>query len=135
MTSEIHGIMKARFGRDSLLALATSRDNVPSVRTVDAYYEDGAFHVITHALSDKMREIAGNPSVALCGEWMTVRGTAENLGHVLLPENAVLMSRIREAFAAWYGNGHVNENDPDTILLRVTLTSGVVFADGKRYEW
>ena len=135
MTGEIHEILQERFHKDALMALATARDNVPSVRAVNAFYEDGAFYVITWAKSGKMRDIELNPVVALCGEWFTARGVAENLGHVLLPENAAMLDKLRGAFAAWYGNGHVNESDPDTILLRVRLTGGVVFAQGKRYEW
>lgn len=41
---------------------------------------------------------------------------------------------LRAAFAAWYANGHTNEADPNTCLLRVRLTDGVLFAEGKRYE-
>ena len=135
MTGEIHEILQERFHKDALMALATARDNVPAVRAVNAFYEDGAFYVITWAKSGKMRDIALNPAVALCGEWFTARGVAESLGHVLLPENAAMLDKLRRAFAAWYGNGHVNESDPDTILLRVRLTGGVVFSQGKRYEW
>ena len=135
MTGEIHEILQERFHKDALMALATARNNVPSVRAVNAFYEDGAFYVITWAKSGKMRDIELNPAVALCGEWFTARGVAESLGHVLLPENAAMLDKLRAAFTAWYGNGHVNESDPDTILLRVWLTGGVVFSQGKRYEW
>ena len=135
MTGEIHEILQERFHKDALMALATARDNVPSVRAVNAFYEDGAFYVITWAKSGKMRDIELNSAVALCGEWFTAQGVAESLGHVLLPENAAMLDKLRGAFAAWYGNGHVNESDPDTILLRVRLTGGVVFSQGKRYEW
>ena len=135
MTGEIHEILQERFHKDALMALATARNNVPSVRAVNAFYEDGAFYVITWAKSGKMRDIELNPAVALCGEWFTARGVAESLGHVLLPENAAMLDKLRAAFTAWYGNGHVNESDPDTILLRVWLTGGVVFSQGKKYEW
>lgn len=135
MMQEIHAILQERFHKDSLVALATASNNVPAVRTVNAFYEEGAFYIITWAKSGKMQQIAHNPAVALCGNWFTGQGTAENLGHVLLPENAAMLDELRTAFAAWYGNGHVNESDPDTILLRVRLTGGVVFAQGKRYEW
>lgn len=135
MNDAIDAILRDRFGRDSLLALATVDCGKPAVRTVNALYTDGAFYVVTHALSGKMRHIAADPSVALCGEWFTGRGQAENLGHVLAPENAAVMACLRAAFAAWYGNGHVNESDPGTILLRIRPTQGVLFAQGVRYEW
>lgn len=127
-------ILKQRFGKDSLIALATVEDSIPHVRTVDAVYLDGAFYVVTYSLSGKMQQIAKNPTVAISGEWFTAHGTGENLGHVLLPENKAVMDILRAAFAAWYDNGHTNEADPNTCLLKIALTDGVLFADGTRYE-
>lgn len=127
-------IMRERFGKDSLIALATVENGVPFVRTVDAVYLDGAFYVVTYTLSAKMRQIAKDPTVAVCGEWFTAHGTGENLGHVLREENRAVMEILRAAFAAWYDNGHTNEADPNTCLLKIRLTDGVLFSDGTRYE-
>ena len=41
-------IMIERFGKDTVIALATIEDEVPYVRYVNAYYEDGAFYTITY---------------------------------------------------------------------------------------
>ena len=127
-------ILTDRFGKDSLIALATVEDGIPYVRTVDAVYIDGAFYVVTYALSGKCKQIAKNPTVAISGEWFTAHGIGENLGHVLLPENRAVMDILRKAFAAWYSNGHTNEADPNTCLLKITLTDGVMFANGIRYD-
>jgi len=127
-------ILKERFGKDSLIALATAEENVPHVRTVDAVYMDGAFYAVTWALSGKMQQIARNPVVAVSGEWFTAHGRGENLGHVLLEENKPVMEVLRAAFAAWYQNGHTNEQDPNTCLLKIALTDGVLFAQGTRYD-
>lgn len=72
--------------------------------------------------------------VAISVESFTSYGTGKNLGHVLLPENKAMMDILRTAFAAWYGNGHTNEADPNTCLLVIRLTDGVLFSDGTRYE-
>ena len=101
---------------------------------MDAVYIDGAFYVVTYSLSGKMQQIAKNPTVAISGEWFTAHGIGENLGHVLLEKNQAVMDVLREAFAAWYSNGHTNEADPNTCLLKITLTDGVLFADGTRYD-
>ena len=127
-------ILTERFGKDSLIALATVEDGILQVRTVDAVYIDGAFHVVTYALSGKMQQIAKNPTVAISGEWFTAYGIGENLGHVLLPENKAVMEILRSAFAAWYDNGHTNEADPNTCLLKIRLTDGVLFSNGERYD-
>lgn len=132
--AETNLILTQRFGKDSLIALATVSDGIPHVRTVDAVYTDGAFYVVTYSLSGKMRQIEQNPVVAISGEWFTAHGVGENLGHVLLPENKAVMDILRAAFAAWYDNGHTNEADPNTCLLKIRLTDGVLFADGTRYE-
>ena len=44
--------MQERFGKDTVLSLATVENGVPYVRSVNAYYENGSFYVITHALSN-----------------------------------------------------------------------------------
>lgn len=134
MDREMHEIMVERFGKDSLIALATVSGDTPYVRAVNAYYMDGAFYCVTHAKSNKIKQIEINPVIGLCGEWFTGHGRGENLGHVLHEENRAVMDVLRPAFAAWYSNGHVNEADPDTILLRITLTDGVLMKHGKRYE-
>lgn len=127
-------VLRERFGGDALIALSTLDGGAPAVRTVNGHYENGAFYVVTHARSGKMRQIAKNPTVALCGEWFTARGVGENLGHPRAPGNEALAGRLREAFAAWYGNGHVDEGDPDTCILRVRLTRGTLLSHGMRYE-
>ena len=131
---EISAIMDERFGHDNLIALATVDGNSPAVRTVNAYYEDGCFYAVTYALSGKMQHIAKNPQVAICGDWFTARGFGENMGHILLPENADMADKLRKVFSEWYGNGHINEADPNTIILRMKLTVGVLFNHGTRYD-
>ena len=127
-------ILEERFGKDSLIALATVEDGLPSVRTVNAVYMDGAFYVVTYALSGKMRQIEKNPVVAVCGDWFTAHGIGESLGHVLREENRQVMEMLRAAFASWYNNGHTNEEAPNTCLLRIRLTDGVLFNHGTRYD-
>lgn len=134
LTPEISAIMDERFGHDNLIALATVDGASPAVRTVNAYYEDGCFYAVTYALSGKMQHIAKNPQVAICGDWFTARGFGENMGHILLPENAAIAYKLRTAFAEWYGNGHTNEADPNTIILRMKLSEGVLFNHGTRYD-
>ena len=49
-------IINDRFGCDSLISVATSDGSRLHVRTVDGYYEEGMFYVITYALSNKMKQ-------------------------------------------------------------------------------
>lgn len=130
---EAQQIMNERFNHDSLIALATMDGNIPCVRTVNSYYENGAFYVITYALSGKMKQIKVNPTVAICGDWFTAHGIGENMGHILDPKNAEIADKLRKAFAEWYDNGHTNEADPNTCILCIHLTDGVLLSHGTRY--
>ena len=134
LTEVTRKIMNERFGKDNLVALATVEDGKPFVRAVNAYYEDGSFYVVTYALSNKMRQIEQCGDVALCGEWFTAVGVGVNLGHVLAENNLKRIEQLREVFASWYSEGHVDESDPNTCLLRIRLTDGVLFSNGERFE-
>ncbi len=127
-------IMRERFGRDSIIALATAENNIPYVRSVDAYYEDGAFYIITYALSEKMKQLEKNPTAAVSGEWFTAHGTAENLGYFGSAENTHIAEKLKLAFAEWIDNGHNNFDDENTIILCIRLTDGVLLSNGVRYE-
>ncbi len=134
LTDITKALMDERFGKDSVIALATTADDLPYVRYVNAYYQDGAFYVITYALSGKMKQMAKNPAVAIAGDWFTARGVGENLGYIRLPENAALEKKLREAFAEWIDNGHNNFDDVNTCILCIRLTEGVLFSHGTRYD-
>lgn len=127
-------IMNERFGCDNVIALATVDRTTPWVRGVNAYYEDRSFYVVTYALSNKMRQIGKNPAVAISGDWFTAHGVGESLGSMSAPENADLADKLRVVFAEWLSNGHTDEADPNTIILRVRLTDGVLFSHGTRYD-
>lgn len=131
---EAEEIMRDRFGGDALMALATCRENIPSVRTVNATYLEGYFYIITHGLSRKMEDIRDNPTVALSGEWFTCHGTAESLGWFCREENKALAAHLRQAFASWINNGHNNFADENTIILQVRVTDAVLLSHGRRFE-
>ena len=134
MKGEALKILEERFGHDSLISLATVKDGLPAVRTVDGYYEDCSFYVVTYAESNKIKEIIKNPAVAVCGEWFTASGTGEILGWVGEQANEEMMQKLRSVFSEWYNNGHVDEADHNTCLLRIRLTKGVLFNRGTRYD-
>ncbi len=127
-------IMDERFGRDSLISLATLNGGAPSVRVVNGYYENGSFYTITYATSHKMKQIEINPAVAICGEWFTANGIGGSLGYICDEKNREIADKLRTAFAEWYFNGHTDESDPNTIILRVKLTDAVLFSHGTRYD-
>ena len=134
LTLKTEEIMKERFGKDNIIALATVKDGVPYVRNVDAFYEEGAFYVITYALSNKMKQIEENPHVAISGDWFTANGKGINLGWFCKDENKNIAEKLKKAFQEWIDNGHNNFDDENTCILCIRLTDGILFSDGKRYD-
>ena len=127
-------VMIERFGHDTLISLATLDGNIPNVRIVNSYYENGAFYTITYALSNKIKQIGANSTVAICGEWFTAHGVGENMGYVCDERNTEIATKLRKAFSIWYSNGHTDESDLNTIILRIRLTDAVLFSHGTRYD-
>ena len=134
LPKEIEKILTERFGKDSLIALATAVNGIPYVRTVDAFYEDGAFYVLTHALSGKMKQIEQNPTVSVAGEWFTAQGRGVNLGYFGKAENSRIADKMRQVFSVWIDNGHNDFGDVNTCILCIKLTSGILFSNGVRFE-
>lgn len=129
-------ILKERFGKDSVMALATVDENgTPWVRTIDAIFYEDSFYTITYALSKKMLHMQENPRAAISGDWFSGHVVGENLGHIKLEENKEIADKLRTAFASWYSNGHTNEDDPNTVILKMKLTDGILFNHGTRYDF
>ena len=135
LSPEAEKIMIERFGKDSVIAVATVENDVPYVRYVNAYYENGAFYIITYALSNKMKQMEKNPRVAIAGDWFTAHGKGVNLGYFGKEENRLIAEKLKTAFAEWIDNGHNNFDDENTIILCIELTDGLLLSHGTRYEF
>lgn len=134
LSKEAEKIMMERFGKDSIIALATSCEDIPYVRSVNSFYQEGAFYILTYGKSNKMKQIAVNPNVAISGDWFTAIGKGVNLGYFGKAENEAIAKRMRGVFAEWIDNGHNNFEDENTCILKIELTSGVLFSHGTKYE-
>ena len=134
LTKEAESILIERFGKDSIIALATNANGIPYVRNVNAFYLDGGFYVLTYALSNKMKQIEANPNVAIAGDWFTAHGKGINLGYFGKADNSDIANRMRIIFAEWINNGHNNFDDQNTCILKIELTNGLLLSHGTRYE-
>ena len=113
--SEAEKILSERFGKDNVIALATIENDLPYVRNVNAFYEDRAFYIITHALSNKMKQFI-------------------NLGYFGKAENAEIARKLKQAFSQWIDNGHNDFTDTNTCILCIRLTDGILFSQGRRFD-
>ena len=134
LTPEIEAVLNERFGHDNLIPLATLDGGFPAVRNVNAYYENGAFYVITYASSNKMKQLVRNASCAVCGEWFAAQGIGVSLGWVKAPDNLELFDKLKRVFAGWIDNGHNDFDDKNCIILKIRLTNGTLFSHGTKYE-
>ena len=50
------------------------------------------------------------------------------------PENAHIAEQMRTIFRDWIDNGHTDFSDPNTCILRIQLTDGLLLSHGTRYE-
>ena len=132
---EAEKIIIERFGKDTVIALSTIENGVPYVRYVNAYYENGAFYIITYARSNKIKHIESNPIVAIAGDWFTAHGKGINLGYFSKDENYRISEKLKTVFAEWIGNGHNDFDDENTIILCIELTDGLLLSHGTKYEF
>lgn len=100
---------------------------------MDIYYHQEAFWIVTYATTKKVREIEGNPNVALCNHLYSFVGLAKNVGHPLLPDNGETRARLIQEFAPWYF-AHNNEADEDMCYVKVALKAGFFYKDGTGYK-
>lgn len=135
LSEDVERILTERFGRDTVIALATMENEMPYVRYVNAYYESGSFYMVTYALSNKMKQIEKHPAVAIAGEWFTAHGRGINLGYFRKAENCRIAETLKSVFSEWIDNGHNDFDDENTIILRVELTDGLLLSHGTRYEF
>ncbi len=127
-------IMKERFGKDSLIAVATTSNDIMYNRIVDAYFEDGAFYTTTNLHSDKIKQIEKNNKVAVAAvNWFTGHGIATNLGHIFNPENSEIASKLKSAFL-WFDNV-ILENDTHTCILKIELTEGLLIENHGEFRY
>ena len=134
LSKETEKIMVERFGKDSIISLATTDGRKPYVRSVNSFYESGSFYVLTYGLSNKMKQIAKNSNVAISGDWFTACGKGINLGYFGKNENEIIANKMRRVFSEWIDNGHNNFEDKNTCILQIKLIDGLLLSHGTRYE-
>ena len=126
-------------GKEEVIALgtislspSTTGNPRPAVRMVCAYYENGVFYVSTDATKNKMLQIEKNNEVSVGGlEWYAFQGIAENLGWVKEEKNAEIRANFKKIFG-WFDEVG-DEDNPNSIVLRITLTEGTIIDNENKY--
>ena len=103
-----------------------------AIRMVCAYFENNAFYVSTDAKKNKSLEIEQNDEVAVCGfDWFSLQGKAENLGWVKDEKNAEIRANFKKIFN-WFDEVG-DEDNPDSIVMRIALTEGTIIDNERIY--
>lgn len=126
-------VLSHLFGKDFTFVLSTVKENIPSARVVDTFYDGNVFWVVTYANSNKVKEIEANPHVALCNNFHVFKGKAYNAGHPLKGENKAIREILIKEFAPWYF-AHNNEADEHMCYVRIEPVSGVFHQNGTGYR-
>jgi hypothetical protein len=129
---EAVAVISELYGKDTPMSLATVNGDKANIRVIDAYYKENAFYITTYTLSNKMKEILKNPNVALNHNLFVAHGIGENLGNPLEGQNAGLREELKRVFAAFYDK-HVDEQDKNTCILKISLTDALLFAHDFKY--
>lgn len=121
-------------GKDNVISLATisletSEEGkpIPSVRDVDAVYENGVMYIVTYQSTNKVKQILANKevSIAVHFEDFFSSAVACNLGWVLKEENASVREKLRLAFKDWYDFAN-NEKDENCCFVAIYLKKGIL---------
>jgi len=122
-----------QFGKDRNMALATSYEDVPSIRIVDTFYWNRSFYIVTHEASEKAKQIAKNKYVSLCTNTNEFQGEAYNIGHPLDESNKEIRDLLIDVYSNWYFE-HNDESDPKMCYIEVKLTSANTLFNKVRYS-
>jgi len=122
-----------QFSKDRNLALATSVNDMPYIRIIDAYYHEASFYIVTYNHSEKMKQIEKNKNVSLCTNLFEFQGRATNIGHPLDENNKVIRELLVDAFSNWYFE-HNDESDARMSFVKVELDTAFVYFNKIGYK-
>lgn len=124
--SGIHDILEERYSQDTILLIATAKDHVPSVRSVDSFYYDGSFWIVTDTGCNYVKEIQSNENVMISdGGHNRFWCRASVMGHPLEEKNKTIREVYLKVFKHWYKEVN-NEELPSVCYIKVTPYRGYI---------
>jgi uncharacterized pyridoxamine 5'-phosphate oxidase family protein len=127
-------LMNLSFGKDIQYAFATIDQDKPVVRIIDGYFLDGYIYITTYKLANKVKHIENNSNVSLTYKLNRITGTCINIGHPLLHNNLEIREKLKKVFYLFYDR-HVDENDLNTCILKIQVSSAILFLENKKYQF
>ena len=133
--SGVNEIIKEKYSEDNILLIATARDNVPSLRSVDSFYYEGSFWIVTDLRCNYVKEIQNNENVMISdGGHNRFWCKASVVGHPLEAHNLAIRDVFMKVFHNWYEE--VNNEKLDSVCyIKVTPYKGYIHKDKKGYTF
>lgn len=133
--SNVIEILKEKYSEDTVLLIVTARDNVPSVRSVDSFYYDGSFWIVTDLRCNYVQEIQRNKHVMISdGGHNRFWCNAFVAGHPLDEKNKEIRDVYKKVFHHWYEEVN-NEKLDSTCYIQVTPYKGYIHKDKIGYQF
>ena len=133
--SGIQEILKERYDHDTILLLVTAKDNIPSVRSVDSFYYEGSFWIVTDLSCNYVKEIQSNKHVMISdGGHNRFWCNAVVTGHPLQEDNLEIRDVYKKVFSNWYEEVN-NEQSDSLCYIKVTPYRGYIHKDKKGYRF
>lgn len=124
--SDVVELIQKRYQNDTVLLVVTASNNVPSVRSVDSFYHEGSFWIVTDTRCRYVQEIQGNPNVMISdGGHNRFWCKANVTGHPLDTVNDSIRPVFLSVFQPWYEA--VNNEAVSTVCyIKVTPYKGYI---------
>ena len=115
--SEKYSDLMDQFGTSKKMVLSTAEKNIVSSRMMSVIQINGKLYFQTDKTFRKYRQIAQNPSVALCIDNIQIEGRCREIGRPL--ENNEFLQKFQRCFPDSYKRYSLLENE---VLFEVTPT-------------
>lgn len=133
--SNVVNLLQEKYSQDTILLLVTAKDNVPSVRSVDSFYYDGSFYVVTDSRCNYVQELMSNKYAMISdGGHNRFWCEAINAGHPLAEQNKDIREVYLKMFENWYKEVN-NEDLETTCYIKVTPYKGYIHKDKIGYRF
>ncbi|XMB86748.1 pyridoxamine 5'-phosphate oxidase family protein [Mycoplasmatota bacterium WC44] len=131
--SPVTDILKEKYSNDTILLIATAKDNVPTVRSVDSFYYDGSFWIVTDLNCNYVKEIQSNQHVMISdGGHNRFWCNAKVTGHPLDESNKSIREVFIKVFHHWYKEVN-NEELNSVCYVKATPYKGYIHKDKLGY--
>ncbi|MFP4286927.1 MAG: hypothetical protein ACLFRI_04440 [Candidatus Izemoplasmataceae bacterium] len=133
--SGVINILEEKYSNDTILLIATAKDNVPSVRSVDSFYYEGSFWIVTDTRCNYVNEIQSNDYVMISdGGHNRFWCKAYVVGHPLEQKNQSIREVFLKVFKNWYKEVN-NEKNLSVCFIKVIPYKGYIHKDKIGYTF